>query len=129
MATLAAALTAARANDGDSSTGTALVTNNHGGYNVVEPSAAQPTSALITNNHGGYNVVNPSIQHNSLPFFGTHGYATKVIAEAHDEKPKFILVPVVEDVGHGSKIVVFKRVYFATAEEAEQAKGNMSAYK
>jgi len=81
-------------------------------------------TALVSNNHGGYNVTEPGARHGSLPFFGTHGYATKVIAESH-EPPKFILVPVVEDVGHGGKVVVFKKIYFATAEEAAAAKANM----
>ena len=95
---------AARADDNaaTSGSGTALVTNNHGGYNVVQPGA-----------QGGAVV---------LPFFGSHGYAAHVIAVAHTEKPKFILKPVVEDVGHGQKIVVYKKIYYATAEDAEAAK-------
>jgi hypothetical protein len=99
---LAALPAAAFAND-DNSGGTALVPNNHGGYNVIEPGAK------------GF----------SIPFFGVHGFAVHVIAESRAEKPKFILVPVVEDVGHGNKIVVYKRIYFATAEEAEAAKAKL----
>ncbi|HEX4086218.1 MAG TPA: hypothetical protein VHY22_14980 [Chthoniobacteraceae bacterium] len=97
---LGALVFAARADD--NSAGTALVTNNHGGYNVVQPGAQ---SAAVV-----------------LPFFGSHGYAAHVIAQSHTEKPKFILKPVVQDVGHGQKIVVYKRIYFATAEDAEAAK-------
>jgi hypothetical protein len=83
-----------------------------------------PGTSLVPNNHGGYNVVQTGGRPISLGFFGSQGYAAKVIAESRAEKPRFILRPVVEDVGHGSKIVVFKRVYFATAEEAEAAKGH-----
>jgi len=99
-AALAMAALAAVACANDNSTGTVLVPNNHGGYNVAEPGAG------------------PIV----IPFFGIHGYASHVIKESHDNKPKFILVPTVEDVGHGSKIVVYKRIYFATAEEAEAAR-------
>ena len=95
---LAVLATAACAND-NNSTGTALVPNNHGGYNVVQP-GARPIS---------------------IPLFGSHGFASVVIAHSHDKK-KFILVPVIEDVGHGVKITVYKRIYFATAEEAEAAR-------
>ena len=90
------------ANDSDNPGGTSLVTNNHGGYNVVQP--------------GGHAF--------TLPFFGSKGYAAKVDAAAH-EPPIFILVPVVQDVGHGDKITVYKRIYFATAEQAEAAKGTI----
>ena len=96
---LALLTTGAHANDGDSAAGTALVSNNHGGYNVTRP-GARPIS---------------------IPFFGPNGYASIVNKHSHD-KPKFILVPVLEDVGHGTKITVYKRIYFATAEEAEAAR-------
>ena len=86
---------AAHANDNDS--GTALVPNNHGGFNVVQP-GARPIS---------------------IPFFGSQGYAARVAAESHSEKPKFILKPVVQDVGHGNPHIVYKKIHFATAEEAE----------
>ncbi len=78
-------------------------------------------TVLVTNNHGGYNVAEPGARPGPLPFFGTKGFAAKVIAHSHD-KVRFILVPVIEDVGHGGKITVYKRVYFATPEEAEAAK-------
>ena len=87
-----------------------------------DDSGAPAGTALVPNNLGGYNVVQPGAHAVSIPFFGTQGYAAGVIAHSHD-KPKFILVPVIEDVGHGSKITVYKRIYFATAEEAEAAKG------
>jgi hypothetical protein len=86
---------------GDNSSGTSLVPNNHGGYNVIEGNAPPP----------------------AIPFFGSHGFATKVIAQSHDKK-SFILVPVVQDDGHG-KHTVYKRVYFATPEEAEAAKAKL----
>jgi hypothetical protein len=83
-------------------------------------------TALVTNNHGGYNVVQPGAQAAALPFFGSHGYAAHVVQEARTgEKPKFILVPVAEDVGHGQKVIVYKKIYFATAEEAAAAKAKM----
>jgi len=110
------------ANDSDNPAGTALVPNNHGGYNVTQPAAMPVSTALIPNNHGGYNVTEPGARPVSIPFFGSNGYAAIVITHSHD-KPKFILVPVIEDVGHGVKITVYKRVYFATAEQAEAAKG------
>jgi len=94
---LAVLVTGARANDNDA--GTVLVPNNHGGYNVVQ-TGASPVS---------------------IPFFGPKGYASIVIAHSHD-KPKFILAPVVEDLGHGGKITVYKKIYFATAEQAEAAR-------
>jgi hypothetical protein len=86
---------------------------------ATDPSAAG--TVLVTNNHGGYNVAEPGARPATLPFFGTKGFAAKVIAHSHD-KVRFILVPVVEDVGHGGKITVYKRIYFATPEEAEAAK-------
>lgn len=85
--------------------------------------SAPPGTTLVPNNHGGFNVVQTGGLPVSLGFFGSHGFAAKVIAESRAEKPKFILRAVVEDVGHGGKIVVYKRIYFATAEEAEAAKG------
>jgi len=78
-------------------------------------------TVLVPNSHGGYNVTQAGAHAISIPFFGTHGYAARVIAEGHN-KPNFILVPGVEDVGHGSKVVVYHRVYFATPEEAEAAR-------
>ncbi len=77
--------------------------------------------ALVPNNHGGYNVVQPGARPISIPFFGPQGYSAQVIAQSH-EKPKFILVPVVQDDGHGNKHTVYKKVRFATAEEAEAAR-------
>ena len=79
------------------------------------------SAVVVANPHGGYNVIQSGGHHGSIPFFGFHGFASKVIAHSHD-KPKYILRPVVEDVGHGSKIVVYKKIYFATAEEAEAAR-------
>jgi hypothetical protein len=100
-AALAVAALAAVASASDTDKGTALVPNSHGGYNVVQQGATSGTLVI--------------------PFFGKHGYASKVIAEAH-EKPKFILVHSTQDTGHGSTIVVYKKKRFATAEEAEAAK-------
>jgi hypothetical protein len=98
---MAAFVSVACANDADSVTaGTTLVPNNHGGYNVTQP--------------GAHSI--------SIPFFGAHGFAAHAIAESRTKKPNYILVPGVEDVGHGGKIVVYKKVYFATPEEAEAAR-------
>ncbi len=125
MAALAAG---AHANDADS--GTALVPNNHGGYDVVQP-AAMPQNgsglingtALVPNNHGGYNVVQPGARPVTIPFFGSNGYAAHVIAQSHNEKPKFFLKAVgVQDDGHGSKHQIYKKIWFATAEDAEAAR-------
>ena len=83
-----------------------------------------PGAVLVPNNHGGYNATYPSARNGAtqiLPFFGTHGFAAHVIAHSRD-KPSFLLVPVVEDVGHGNKITVYKKIFFATPEEAEAAK-------
>jgi hypothetical protein len=80
-------------------------------------------TALVPNNHGGYNVVQPGSHPISLPFFGAHGYAAHVMAESRTaEKPKFILVPGVQDAGHGNPHVVYHKKFFATAEEAEAAR-------
>jgi hypothetical protein len=80
-------------------------------------------TGLVPNSHGGYNVVQQGASPISIPFFGKHGYAAHVIAESHEnKKPNFILVPVSEDVGHGAKITVYKKIRFATPEEAEAAK-------
>jgi hypothetical protein len=125
---VAALASGAHANDSDSGTG--LVPNNHGGYNVVEPAAAPQNgagllngTALVPNNHGGYNVVQPSARPITLPFFGSHGYASQVIAESHNEKPKFILKAVgVQDDGHGSKHIIYKKIRYATAEQAQAAR-------
>jgi len=100
LTVLALGALAAGANANDNNGGTALVPNNHGGYNVVQPGAS-------------------SI---SIPFFGSHGYAAHVIEQAHTEKPKFILVPGVQDDGHGNPHAVYKKIRFATAEEAEAAR-------
>ncbi len=84
---------------------------------------ADPTvgTALVPNNHGGYNVVQPGASSIAVPFFGAHGAAAVIIARSH-EKPKFILVPVVQDAGHGNPHTVYKKIFFATAEEAEAAR-------
>ena len=78
-------------------------------------------TALIPNNHGGYNVVQPGAHPISIPIFGPHGFSDQVIAQSH-EKPKFILKPVVQDDGHGNKHTIYKKIRFATAEEAEAAR-------
>jgi hypothetical protein len=126
---------AACARASDSDTGTALVPNNHGGFNVVQPSAmpqngaalfnstAPAGTSLVPNNHGGYNVVQPSAHAISIPFFGSNGYASHVIAESRTEKPKFILKPVgVQDDGHGGKHPIYKKIWYPTAEAAEAAR-------
>jgi hypothetical protein len=78
---------------------------------------------LVPNSHGGYAVVQTGARAITIPFFGKHGYAAHVIAESHEKKkPAFILVPVSEDAGHGSKTTVYKKIQFGTAEEAEAAK-------
>ena len=132
FAFLALALLAAPAFGSDAPAGTALVPNNHGGYNVVQPDApgfgsdtpATPVgTSLVPNNHGGYNVVQPGARGISIPFFGSHGFASKVIAHSHDEK-SFVLVPIVVDDGHG-KHTVYKRVYYPTPEDAEAAKAKL----
>jgi len=101
LAFLALAFLAVPAFGNDNSSGTFLVPNNHGGYNVVQ-SGAPPVS---------------------IPFFGSHGYASTVIVHSRDKK-SFILVPVVQDNGH-SKVTVYQRIYFATPEEAEAAKAKL----
>ncbi len=75
----------------------------------------------VPNGHGGYNISQPVAPRDSLAFFGGGGFATKVIQESHHEKPKFIIVPVTQNDGH-SNHVVYKKIHFATAEEAEAAK-------
>jgi hypothetical protein len=133
IAALALGSLAATLHASDTDTGTALVPNSHGGYDVTHPDVRKDKNegdlgtALVTNNHGGYNVTNPGAARKgkiTLPFFGEHGYASKVISESKG-KPNFVLIPTVEDVGHGAKVVVFKKVYFATPEEAEAAKVSM----
>jgi hypothetical protein len=99
LTALALAALAARAYANDSSGGTFQVQNPHGGYNVIQAGGPPAT----------------------LPFFGIHGVAAVVAAHSHD-KPKFILRPVIEDQGHGFKVTVYKKIYFATAEEAEAAR-------
>jgi hypothetical protein len=93
---------------------------------LAAPAFGNDTSSgtfLVPNNHGGYNVIQGSPPPAALPFFGSHGYATSVIAHSHDKK-NFILVPVVQDNGHG-KYTVYQRIYFATPEEAEAAKAKL----
>ena len=86
------------------------------------------TGALIVPNpHGGYNVIQQGDTRGSIPFFGAHGYATKVIAESHTEKPNFILVPEVEDVGHGNKITVYKKLYFAPPQATQDVQAPQSS--
>jgi hypothetical protein len=131
LAFLALALLAAPAFGSDTDTGTALVPNNHGGYNVVQPGApgfgsgsdTPVGTALVPNNHGGYNVVQPGAHGITIPFFGSHGFAAKVIEHSHDPK-SFVMVAVVVDDGHG-KHTVYKRVYYPTPEDAEAAKAKL----
>ncbi len=78
-------------------------------------------TTLVPNNHGGYNVTQTGAPHASIPFFGSHGFAATVAEHSH-EKPKFILQPGSQDDGHGNKHTVYKKIRFATAEEAEAAK-------
>jgi hypothetical protein len=86
---------------------------------LADPSTG--TSYQVQNPHGGYNVIQGSAPHQGLAFFGSGGYAAHAMEHAHD-KPNFILVPSLEDDGHGKKIVVYKKIYYATPEEAEAAK-------
>ncbi|MGA3169582.1 MAG: hypothetical protein ABSE62_01075 [Chthoniobacteraceae bacterium] len=81
-------------------------------------------TALVTNNHGGYNVIQPGATA-SIGFFGPQGYAANVVAHSHDYRPNFVLQPVVEDMGHGNKVVVYKKIYFATPEDAAAAKARI----
>ena len=129
LTVLALASFAVCAHASDSDTGTALVPNNHGGYNTVQPSAMPQNSAgllngtaLVPNNHGGYNVVQPSARPVLIPVFGPNGFSAQVIADSH-EKPKFVLKPVgVQDDGHGGKHIIYKKIRYATAEQAEAAR-------
>jgi len=87
--------------------------------------ASDNDTLLVPNPHGGYNVIQQGVQRGSIPFFGPHGFAAHVQEQAREEahqKPKFILVPRVVDDGHGNKHTVYKKLRFATAEEAEAAK-------
>ena len=126
-AALALAALAAAAHANDSDAGAVLVPNNHGGFNSANPSVLGATTGivngavLVPNNHGGYNTANPNALAAAIPFFGAHGFAANVIAHAHDKRA-FILVPGTEDQGHGVKIVVYRKVYFATQEQADAAK-------
>jgi hypothetical protein len=90
--------------------------------------ASDNDTLLIPNSHGGYNVIQQGGQRGSIPLFGPHGFAAHMREQARvdaNEKPKFIIYPVVEDDGHGNKHTVYKKVKFATAEEAEAAKAAM----
>jgi len=134
---MAALVSAAYADD--NSNGTFLAPSPHGGYNAIQaggPPSSSPIfgshgnassgTFLAPSPHGGYNVIQAGGPPASIPFFGSHGYATKMIAEEHAPgyKKNFILQPVVIDDGHG-KHTVYKKIYFATAEEAEAAKAAM----
>ena len=108
---------------------------------------------LVPNPHGGYNVIQSGGPPKSIPLFGPQGYVAKVIQE--DEEPDdtqtpaqasasgqtlpsrqsygpvhkhahkyFILRPVVQDDGHGNKHTVYKKVYYATRADAEAALAN-----
>jgi hypothetical protein len=130
---LAALAASTYANDSDSSssssTGNLLVPSGHGGYNVVQGSALPQSTALFgphgstSNNflvpspHGGYNVVQGKGLPESMPFFGSNGYARNAVEIDKATPKKFVLQPMVIDDGHG-KHTVYKKVYFATAEEA-----------
>ena len=127
---LALALLAVPAFGSDSSSGTNLVPNNHGGYNVAQPNApgfgsdnTPAGTSLVPNNHGGYNTVQPGAGPIAIPFFGSQGFASKVIAQSHAKK-NFVMVAIIVDDGHG-KHTVYKRVYYATPEEAEAAKAKL----
>jgi hypothetical protein len=101
LVTLAVAV---RADDTSNNNGTVLVQNGHGGYNVTQLGAAPAT----------------------LPFFGAHGAAAQMVAESH-EKPKFLLVPAgTQDDGHGGKHQIYKKLRFATAEDAAAAKAKLT---
>jgi len=127
-------LTAGAYADPAASTGD-QVQNPHGGYNVIQGGAKQSGNALFgagglfsspapsatyqaQSPHGGYTVVQGT-KHSSIALFGTGGFA----ARAAHEKPNFILRPAgYEDNGHGGKIAIYKKVYYATPEEAEAAR-------
>ena len=79
---------------------------------------------LVPSPHGGYNVVQGGGPPASIPFFGSHGFAAKAIAHAHDKK-NFVIVPVVQDDGHGNKHTVYSKVYVAAPEEPAAAKAKM----
>jgi hypothetical protein len=76
---------------------------------------------LVPSPHGGYNVVQGRGLPDSIAFFGSHGFAAKVNEEERTTPKTFVLQPMVIDDGHG-KHTVYKKVYFATAEEAAAAK-------
>lgn len=90
-------------------------------FTVVGARAEDPGTLLVPNAHGGYNVIQGGARPASLAFFGSGGFASKAVAHAND-KPNFILVPVVQDDGHGKKNTVYHKQYFATAEQAQAAK-------
>jgi hypothetical protein len=80
---------------------------------------------MVANPHGGYNVIQANGPPAAIPFFGNQGFATRVIQQqAQDSKKprRYILKPVSQGDGH-SNHVVYHKIYFATAEEAEAAKG------
>jgi len=86
----------------------------------ADPAAG--TSYQAQSPHGGYTVMQGT-KHSSIAFFGSGGFASNALAHAHDQ-PNFVLRPAgFEDDGHGNKIAIYKKVYYATPEEAEAAKG------
>jgi len=80
-----------------------------------------PATFQVQNPHGGYSVIQAGGPPATLPLFGLHGFGALVIAHSHDKR-RFILRPTLEDDGHGKKITVYKKIYYATAEEAEAAR-------
>jgi len=117
-AALALAALAAGAQASDSDSGTFVVPSPHGGYNVIQGGGKPASIALF----GFHNVSQGGGKPASIPFFGSFGFTPQVIAQSH-EKPKYILRPAgMVDDGHGSKHMIYKKIYFATAEEAEAAR-------
>jgi hypothetical protein len=112
----------------------------HGGYNVIQGGARPSGNALfgpgglfstpapnsgdqVQNPHGGYNVIQGGNKPSSIAVFGSGGFLAQAKTHPHD-KPSFILRPAgFEDNGHGGKIAIYKKIYYATPEEAEAAKG------
>jgi opacity protein-like surface antigen len=88
-------------------------------FTALAAGAHASDSYLVASPHGGYNVIQGGQAHGAIAFFGSHGFAA---VHAHD-KPSYIIRPYIAMDGHGNKHTVYKKIYFATPEEAEAARG------
>ena len=115
---------ASLADDSNGNSAPFIVQNPHGGYNTIQSTKPPPSDPFIVlNPHGGYSTIQSTKPPAAIPFFGPVGFAHNAVVHSQDPK-SFVLVPVVVDNGHG-KYTVYKKVYYATPEDAAAAKAKL----